>query len=172
MRRTRRARHRIAAALGLALLVPGGASAADELRSPQDLDGWYATLGPLGAATRVGDGWVSAIGGELSVARLREDAVPALLGLAAGGLSYGSRPGGRLWLEAEVALERPLPFALGLGLGATAEIDRNRPPRFGVQATLWAFALAIPYLRAGVMEITGAYIELGLMFKVPLRFAY
>jgi hypothetical protein len=150
----------------------GGAALTNKPHSPIDRDGWYVTIGPLGAATLVGGDWVSAVGGELSVVRLRQDHVPALLGLDLGGASYGGKPGGRLWLEAEAALTHPLPFTIGFGLGAAVEVDRVVPPRPGVQGTLWIFAGVIPYVRAGYIETTGAYAELGVLFKVPVRFAY
>jgi hypothetical protein len=155
-----------------ALVFLAAAASAQELPSPGNLDGWYLTLGPVAAAARVENQWVSAVGGELSVLRLAEKRVPAVLGICGGGVSYGSLPGGRLWLEAEVGLEDPLPFALGLAVGATAEVGRVEPPRFGAQATLWALGGFVPYVRAGAVEISGAFVEIGVMLKAPLRFAY
>ena len=158
--------------LGVAPVVAGEAARADELRSPGDLDGWYLTLGPVAAATHVEGRWISAVGGEISIAHLAETRIPAVLGICGGGVSYGSLPGGRLWLEAEVGLERPLPFALGLAVGATAQVDRTDPPRLGIQATLWAVGGVVPYVRVGTVEVNGAYVEAGVMLKVPVRFAY
>jgi hypothetical protein len=158
----------------VAAVVPGlaGSAHGDELRSPSNLDGWYLTLGPVAAAAHVEGDWISAVGGEISIVHLAEQKIPAVLGVSGGGVSYGSLPGGRLWLEAEVGLERPLPFALGLALGATAQVDRTDPPRLGIQATLWAIGGVVPYVRVGTVEVNGTYLELGVMLKVPVRFAY
>ena len=157
------------AALALAF---GAAARADELPSPSDLDGWYLTIGPIAAAAHVHGRWISAIGGEASLVRLGERRVPAVLGVCGGGVSYSSLPGGRFWLEAEIGLEDPLPFALGLAVGATAEVNRVDPPRFGVEATLWALGGFVPYVRVGTLEIVGSFVEMGVMLKVPVRFAY
>jgi hypothetical protein len=164
---------RRAVALGIFLaLVPIAPASADELPSPLDLDGWYVTLGPLGAAVDVAGKWVSAAGGELSVAHLAEAHIPAVLGLCVGGVSYGSLAGGRLWFEGEVGLERPLPFALGIGVGVAAEVATVGRTHLGVQATLWAIGGLVPYVRVGALETTGGFFEAGVMFKVPIRFAY
>jgi hypothetical protein len=132
-----------------------------------DTDGVYATVGPVASAVRVADDWFSGYGLELSVVRVREQQFPVAIGLAGGGISYAGRAGGRLWLEAETAVEKPLPFGLGLGLGAAAEIDPVRPPRLGVEATLWAFVGIVPYVRVGALQETGAFVELGVMIKIP-----
>ena len=156
-----------------ALAVLAGASArADELPSPSNLDGWYLTIGPVAAAAHVHGRWISAIGGEASLVRLDEHRLPAVLGVAGGGVSYSSLPGGRFWLEAEIGIEDPLPFALGIAVGATAEVNHVDPPRFGVEATLWAVGGFVPYVRVGTLEIVGSFVEMGVMLKVPVRFAY
>jgi hypothetical protein len=160
----------------VALLAAGPAAAdpaaPEELPSAADLDGWYLTIGPIGAATHVGDGWWSAAGGELSVVHLGEAAFPAVAGACVGGVSYGGRPGGRLWLEAEAGMARPLPFGLGLAAGLAVEVDRTLPTRLGAQATLWAGAGFVPYVRVGFLDVTGKFAEAGIMLKVPVRFAY
>jgi hypothetical protein len=115
----------------------------------------------------LGSDWYSGYGLELSVVRVREEAFPVALGLAGGGISYAGRAGGRLWLEAETAIEKPLPFSLGLGVGAAAEVDPVRPPRLGVEATLFAYLGIVPYVRVGAVEDTGKFIELGVMIKIP-----
>ena len=138
-------------------------------RPAADLDGVYVTIGFVGAAVHVAGDWYSGAGGEIGVVRVSERRLPAAIGLCGGGLSYAGRDGGRLWLEVEAAVERPLPFALGLGLGATAEVDPVRVPRLGFEATLWAFAGAIPYLRAGWQQESGTFVEIGLMVKAPIH---
>jgi len=135
--------------------------------SPANLDGLYLTVGPLGGATRVEGAWTTGAGAELSLVRVTERCLPAALGIAAGGVGYTSRAGGRLWLEAEAAIGRPLPVAVGLGLGTAAEVDAVRPARFGAQATLWLFTGILPYLRAGAVQGAGAFVEAGIMIKIP-----
>jgi hypothetical protein len=138
-------------------------------KDADSLDGIYLTIGPVAAAARVASEWVSAVGLELSVARVTERAFPAAWGVAGGGVSYGGRAGGRLWLEAEAAIYEPLPVPIGVSLGAAAEVDAVRPPRWGAQATLWFCAGFVPYLRAGSVAETGRFVEVGIMLKIPAR---
>jgi hypothetical protein len=138
-------------------------------RLAANLDGLYATIGFLGAGVDVEGDWYSGAGGEISLVLVREHSIPGAFGLAGGGLSYAGRDGGRLWLEAETAVNRGLPFALGLGAGVTAEVDPVRRPRYGAQATLWAFVGPLPYVRVGWCEEIGTFVEVGLMVKVPIR---
>lgn len=128
----------------------------------------WATVGPAFAAARVEGKWTSAAGGELSLLHVTERALPAALGISIGALGYVEREGGRVWLEAEAALRDPLPFGLGFSVGATAEVDVVEPARWGGQTTVWAFAGVIPYVRAGWVEVSGAFLEAGLLVKVPV----
>jgi hypothetical protein len=134
----------------------------------KDLDGIHLTIGPTISAVHIGEEWTPAAGLEVSVISVQEDCRPAAFGFAFGGLSYTDRDGGRLWLEAEAAVKRPLPVALGFGLGAAAEVDPVRDARFGVQGTLWVFAGVIPYLRAGTLDLEGRFVEAGVMLKIPV----
>jgi hypothetical protein len=145
------------------------AADADELPAVSDLDGIYITAGPVVAGVHVADEWLSAAGLEVSVVRLRERRIPTLLGVDAGGVSYVGRAGGRLWLELETAVREPLPLAVGLSVGPTLEVDPVRPPRLGVEATLWTFVGFIPYVRVGALRETGSFLETGIMIKVPAR---
>ena len=86
--------------------------------------------------------------------------------MGGGWYSYTEQRGGKIWLEAEAALRTPVP--IGLGVGPVAEVDRIRPPRFGVQATLWVMAGVVPYVRVGTLQERGGFLELGLMIKLPL----
>lgn len=164
-------------AVFLALAVLGTVWVADAhakpLRRPSsDLDGWYLTLGPVATAISIENSWDGAAGGEVSVVRVAERRIPAAVGMALGGVSYSERKGGRLWLDAELAFSRHLPVAVGLGLGVTAEVDPVRPPRWGAQGTLWVFAGIIPFVRVGTVEEAGAFFEVGLMLKIPVKFRY
>ena len=154
--------------LGCALLAWGVGSqdVSAETLPASSRDGLYVTAGPLGGGTRIEGEWTSGIGLEVSVVSLREQQLPALLGVCGGWYSYTEQPGGRIWLEAEAALGRPVP--IGLGVGAVAEVDRIRPPRFGVQATLWVMAGVVPYVRVGTLQERGGFLEVGLMIKLPL----
>jgi hypothetical protein len=136
---------------------------------PRPLDGIWITLGPVAAAARVEDEWHSAVGAELSVARVRESALPAAIGVCAGGVRYTGRRGSRFWLEGELGLASPLPFPIGIAAGGAVQIDPVEPPRFGGQATLWFLAGVVPFVRAGAVERSGAFVEVGLMLKIPVR---
>jgi hypothetical protein len=155
--------------LVLLLALPGVARADGAPQIPAaDLDGFYLTVGPAAALVHHAGSWGSGAGAEIGVSRVVERSVPALLGLCGGGLSYSEAPGGRLWLEAEVAFERLLPVAVGAALGVSAEVDATAPPRWGAHGTLWVFAGVFPYVRAGAVEESGAFVEIGLMAKIPI----
>lgn len=143
------------------------ADAAPGVGSTASLDGLYFTLGPVAAAVRLDRDWTSAAGLEASLVRVRERQLPAAYGLSLGAFRYTDRDGGRVWLEAESALKRPLPVAVGLGLGAMVDLDEIRPPRWGVQSTLWIFVGIVPYVRVGVAQENGGFVEAGFMIKVP-----
>ena len=145
-------------------LLAGKAVAA----SPGSLDGLHVTLGPAVAVVRSGDSFSTATGAEISLINVAERRLPGALGIAVGGLGFTDRAGGRLWLEGEFAITNPLPVAIGLGLGTTVEVDRVRPPRFGLQSTLWFFLGVIPYLRVGAVAETGIFWEVGAMVKLPI----
>jgi hypothetical protein len=145
----------------------GAARAEQPPPSPSEMDGVHVTIGPVGAVTHIEDSWYSAAGAELSLVYLREHCLPAAVGLAGGGISYAGRDGGRLWLEAEVAFNRPLPFGIGVSGGVVAEVDPVAEPRYGVQGTLWVFAGVIPYVRAGTVDVSGDFVEIGVMVKIP-----
>jgi hypothetical protein len=149
----------------VALLLVLGRAEGEELRR-ESRDGLYVTAGPIAAGARVEGEWTSGVGLELSVVSLREGAVPALWGLCGGWFSYTELPGGRIWLEGEVALRRPFP--IGVGLGPAVEVDKVRPPRFGMQGTFWFGAGLLPYVRTGVLQERGVFVELGVMIKLPL----
>jgi hypothetical protein len=137
------------------------------LRPVWDLDGLHLTVGPVASAVHIEGEWTPATGAEISVVNVQEECRPAAFGFAFGGVSYTDRDGGRLWFEVEAAIKRPLPFAVGLGLGMAAEVDPVRNARLGAQATLWVFAGVIPYLRAGRLELEGDFVEAGVMLKIP-----
>ena len=145
---------------------------ADEpLPSPRNLDGMHVTIGPVASAVHIEDAWTPAAGAEISFVNVMEHCRPAAFGFAFGGVSYTDRDGGRLWFEIEAALKDPLPVAVGIGVGAAAEVDPVKDARFGGQATLWVFAGVIPYVRAGTLDGEGTFLEAGVMLKVPaLRF--
>jgi hypothetical protein len=136
-----------------------------------DLDGTYLTAGPVAGALAIQDTWNSAVGAELSLVRLREGRLPALLGVSVGGVVFDRTPGLRSWAELEAGIDR-LPVKLGLSVGLAAQLDRVLPPRFGAQATLWVFAGIVPYVRIGVLDELGSYFEAGLMIKIPVKIRY
>jgi hypothetical protein len=130
------------------------------------------TIGPVATAVRIENTWNSAVGAEVSVVRLRRESRLSLVGGDMGFVTFAQREGARLWFEAEGALGLGRSLHLGLGLGGTVEVDQVRPPRWGVQGTIWFFAGVVPYVRAGVIETTGTFFEAGLMIKLPVKIRY
>ena len=145
------------------------ARADEALPAVDDFDGFYLTAGPTLSLTRSQGDWVTAAGGELSALWLGEHCVPALVGVTFGGQFHGNRDGGRIWGEAEVAFNRPLPVPVGLAVGASMDIDHPAPADVGAHATLWMFAGVVPFIRVGSLERSGSFVELGVAFKLPWR---
>ncbi len=143
------------------------------------LDGTYLTLGPVAGALAIENSWNSAVGAELSIVRLREGHLPALLGVSLGAVVFDDRMGTRTWAELEVGFDNLLGWRLGrfapkfgLSGGLAVEFDRVRPPRLGAQGTFWIFAGIVPYVRIGTLEEVGTFFEAGVMIKVPVKIRY
>ena len=67
------------------------------------------------------------------------------------------------------AVDLPLVSDTAESVGAALEVDDIRPPRPGVEMTLWAFVGVVPYVRVGILSETGGFFEAGLMIKLPAR---
>lgn len=140
-------------------------------RSSADLDGLYLWVGPGGAATRVEGTWDSAWGGSVQVVRVRERAWLGALGGSFGAAHYAARDGGRLWFEGMVGTRRLVGKMVGMSAGPTLELGERRHARTGAQATIWCFVGVVPFVRAGVLDASGAFVEVGLSLSLPaLRF--
>ena len=148
---------------------PGAASA--PLRSVHDLDGLHLFVGPIGAATHVGDTWDSAWGGNVALIRVRERAALGVAGAWIGAAHYGASDGGRIWIEGVAGSRRLLGRMLGAGVGPVLELGEVQHPRLGAQASIWCFAGVVPYARLGVLDASGSFVELGVSLSIPaLRF--
>lgn len=165
-------------ALLAALMMIGVSGAAAEpaprpqaLRSVGDLDGLHLFVGPIGAATHVGDGWDSAWGGTLALARIRERAWLGTAGAWLGAAHYGATDGGRVWIDGIAGTRRLVGKMVGVGVGPVVELSTLRHPRFGAQASIWCFAGVVPYARLGVLDASGSFVEVGVSLSIPaLRF--
>lgn len=156
--------------MALAVLLAPAPALADGAESPSaegTLDGTYVALGPVGAGLYIDGDWDAAFGGEVSLARVQERRALAGYGLTLGAAAYTERSGGRLWADLQAGTRRLGP-TLGVGLGPVVEIDDLRPPRWGLQGSIWLYAGAIPYLRAGHLERTGTFVEFGLRIPLPV----
>lgn len=142
-----------------------------EPRSVADLDGLHLFVGPVGAATRVGDEWDSAWGGTAALIRVRERARLGAVGGWLGASHYGASDGGRVWLDGVVGTRRLVGRMVGIGAGPVVEIGALQHPRLGAQASIWCFAGVVPYARLGVLDASGSFVELGVSVSLPtLRF--
>jgi len=134
-----------------------------------DLDGVYVALGPVAAAVYSpdDDDWDGGFGGELMVVRVREHDLLGALGLAAGGVRFAEAGNGRLWADALVGTRTLWGLGLGLSGGLAVEVGDLQLPRFGWQATLWAYAGVMPYVRVGAVEKSGAFVDAGIKITLP-----
>lgn len=165
----------VVAALVVAVAVPSAsaepAPRSHALRSVGDLDGLHLFVGPIGAATHVGDGWDSAWGGSLAIMRIRERAWLGTAGAWLGAAHYGATDGGRVWIDGVAGTRRLVGKMVGVGAGPVVELGSLRHPRFGAQASIWCYAGVVPYARLGVLDASGPFVELGVSLSIPaLRF--
>lgn len=114
------------------------------------------------------DGWVGTFGAEVLVVRVTERRPLAALGVVAGAVRFSELDRGRLWVDLLAGTRRPLGLAIGLQAGGVLEVDEINRPRAGVQGTLWLYAGIVPYLRAGSVQASGTFLELGVRLPLPL----
>lgn len=138
------------------------------LPSSDDLDGDKLFLGPVGGAIAIEGAWDSAVGGELVWLRIRERRAIAAAGAGFGYVKYAARDGGRMWLEGVVGTRRLGGFLVGATVGPAMELGAVQHPRIGATASAWVFVGVIPYVRAGVFDEAGSYVELGLALELPV----
>jgi len=134
-------------------------------RPSWDLDGTYLWLGPTGAASYLDDSWDSLIGGQLAIIRVRERRSLGAVGGAFGASLWTARGGGRLWLDA-IAGTR-LGKMVGASVGPLVELNDSRHPRVGGSVGVWAFLGITPYARAGFVDGTGGFVEIGVHLALP-----
>jgi hypothetical protein len=127
----------------------------------------YLALGPVGSALRIEDQWDGAFGGEMSLLRVRERDLVSALGIEVGGQRFSERQGGLVWVDLFAGHRRPWGVTVGASMGVTAEVDQVRPPRWGAQGSLWVFAGIVPYVRAGAVQNSGVFFDMGVKIVLP-----
>ena len=127
----------------------------------------FVAVAAIGSAVRVEGTWDGAWGGEVGVGQMRDSTVLGAWAASVGLVGFSARSGGRLWGELTVGTRWPTGYLVGLGVGPAVELDRLRPPRWGGQATVWAFAGVVPYARIGALDPGGVFVDLGLRIAFP-----
>jgi hypothetical protein len=178
------------AALVLAILITSGRAGADPrafvptqttpdppprtppgpppvLRPSWDLDGLYLWLGPVAAAGREAATWDSTFGGDATVIRVRERAPLGAIGGTFGASKWTTHDGGRLWLDGLVGTE-VAGHMIGLSAGALLELDQLAAPRIGGSVGVWGYAGIAPYVRAGLIDSLGGFVEIGVHIALPV----
>lgn len=169
----RRARGSGPHVLAIGVLLAAAAASADPRPASSvawpvqsDLDGLYVHLGPQVGVVRRQGAWDSAVGGELSVLRVREDALLAIVGARVAGARWTLSDGGRIAFEGVAGTD------LGVKIGATAgpliDLGADHHPRIGASAAIWCYAGVVPYVRVGVIEASGGFVEAGLELPLPI----
>ncbi len=159
----------------LAVLAILGAAApaladpdAPVLGAQAELDGTYVHLGPTVAAVRRAGDWDSVIGGALSVLRVREHDVLAVIGGRVAAARWTSG-GGRVAAEGTAALGADVTgVLLGVTGGPMVDLADLHHPRIGASAAIWCYAGVVPYLRVGVIEASGGFVEAGIEIPLPV----
>lgn len=137
------------------------------LAESADLDGHYLSLGPRGGAIYSEGEWDGAFGGEASFYRHRGGRPLSILGASGGMIQLSELDGGHAFGEIGAGGQLGLGLRVGLGFGITARLSPTRHTRWGGHATLWGFAGAIPYVRAGILQDTGMFVDLGIRLALP-----
>jgi hypothetical protein len=137
------------------------------LRPTWDLDGLYLWLGPVAAAGYEGAAWDSTFGGDLTVIRVREHEGLGAIGATFGASKWTTHDGGRLWLDGLVGTE-VLGHMIGASIGPLLELDQVATPRIGGSVGVWGFAGITPYVRAGVIDSLGGFVEVGVHIALPV----
>lgn len=127
----------------------------------------FVAVAAIGSAVRVEGDWDGAYGGEVGVGQMRDAPVLSAWAASVGLVGFTARTGGRLWGELTVGTRWPTGYLVGIGAGPAVELDRLRTPRWGGQATVWAFAGVVPYARVGVLDPGGLFVDVGLRIAFP-----
>jgi len=148
---------------------PGGtpSHAPPGARSSADLDDTYLWLGPGGGAAWIEGEWYSTFGGAATVVRVREQAWLGVAGASIGAARWTTRDGGRVWLDGIVGTRRLLPSMIGVSIGPTLELGDLHHPRIGASGSIWVYTGVVPYLRVGVVDAAGGFVEAGLQLSLP-----
>jgi len=134
--------------------------------STADLDGTYVHLGPQVGAVRAGGDWDTVVGAGLSVLRVREHDLVAVVGGRVTGARW-SKGGGRLTAEAVVGTRAP-GFLVGLAGGPLVDLADLHHPRVGGAAAIWCYAGVVPYIKIGVIAGSDRFLEAGLELPLPV----
>ncbi len=127
----------------------------------------FVAVAAIGSAVRVEGAWDGAYGGEVGVGQMRGSPLLSAWAASVGLVGFTARSGGRLWGELTVGTRWPTGYLVGLGIGPAVELDRLRPPRWGGQVTVWAFAGVVPYARLGALDPGGVFADVGLRIAFP-----
>jgi hypothetical protein len=159
--------------LGAVLALTGRAAADPPPPAPplvasslqEDLDGWYVHLGPEVAAVHRDDAWDSVAGGALQLARVHEHAALTVIGARVMAARW-TAGGGRVGVEGVAATS--LGVIIGLSGGPLVDLGDFHHPRIGASASIWCFAGVVPYVRVGVIEASGSFVEAGISIPLPV----
>jgi hypothetical protein len=106
------------------------------------------------------------VGGELSIVRVHEREALSVIGgrLIAG--RWTAAVGGRIGLEAVAATD--LGAIVGVAAGPLVDLGDLHHPRIGGSVAIWCYAGVVPYVRVGVIDSSGGFIEAGLEIPLPV----
>jgi hypothetical protein len=147
--------------------LPPSPRRADALASAANLDGWYLWLGPGGGAAWIDARWYSTFGAAATVVRVRERAWLGALGVSVGAARWTERDGGRVWMDGLVGSRRVGGIMVGATVGPMLELGDLRHPKIGGSGSIWMFAGVVPYVRLGVVNAAGEFLEAGVQLSLP-----
>jgi hypothetical protein len=158
----------LAAPAGLpAALADEGPAREEALAELASLDGYYLALGPRAGALYAEGEWDGAFGVEVSAYRYRASHRLSLLGISGGMVQLSEIDGGHAFAEVGAGTDLARGARVGASAGITSRLSPIRHPRYGGHLTLWSFVGAIPYVRAGVLQDTGMFVDFGIRLALP-----
>jgi hypothetical protein len=126
----------------------------------------YLWLGPTGAASRIDAEWDSTVGADATVIRIRERDAIGVIGGTLGASRWTVRGGGRIWLDALIGTR--IGKMVGVSAGPIVELNDLVHPRYGGSVGVWAFVGVTPFVRTGLVQDLGGFVEIGVHIALPV----
>jgi hypothetical protein len=100
------------------------------------------------------------------VIRVRERNAIGVVGATLGAARWTVRGGGRIWLDGLVGTR--IWKIVGISAGPILELNELVHPKLGGSVGLWTFVGVTPFVRAGLVQDLGGFVEIGVHIALPV----